>query len=861
MAGDSCKADKYKDILSRRRMAKGGRVDVEIGPVEVESAEAAAPDEEARKRAEWLARVEAEDKPVESAVPPWEYAQMAAGAPALAKLGVAAAKAGSKAFTATPVGQAIRAFNAPDEMGALFRQIADTGMEPFSKRYVGKEGTEGFNALARQVEAVPFKERASRALEAFRRKGIKTDDLPWNQPGPFKPSAAPASEYVVETASPSAGLTDTANGALPHKLAELLQSKVSPAQVQANGRIHFKDVADWQRLSDTARTEGETTVGKVLGDTSHDVGAFHKAASDLRGAQAVERAQARQATGAPALVSKGEVTSAPGEAAYKGKTPQQRNDATKELLRQYFEIKGEKLNAGGTVKRRAKLAPPMEEKVLIDSAIAAGMTPDEAMPLDAERLRRHAPLKGVDTLTGEIGEVSATPEFFKSLADKVGIQYLSFGGTAKSPDELARDEFEDSGLGIPSGHPAMLGHATGADAPHKIVGVNTAPVQITEQIPHAELTAPPTDARPAAVTQSVPQHAEPAPKRNTLEDIEADRQAALEDARAGWGTTIGRALSNAALSFAGRPNIDFAAGDRARRNEINAEAKLRRDNYVHTPGEELARNTAMADSPLSGTFQKLVDGAVGQEGFAKDLPASAAKDVLGLINQVRQGQLSVDQMKLRLEEMRRKEGHDARMESIASRNADANMLRATKAGTKQEQDIIGKYRAEDAGKNSPGYAQAQKDIGYLNKLDELLSKNGGDISTQDLPVVAGELGRLATGGEGNQHMQQALSAETAEGRLNNVLRYFTGKAGSAGYKDIVNNEIKPYIAGIRKVVERQLRQHHVDKLKKWESSLPPEFVAAERTRLGEEFPESQVERRSRSVPAEHDVSDLGAVYR
>ena len=82
-------------------------------------------------------------------------------------------------------------------------------------------------------------------------------------------------------------------------------------------------------------------------------------------------------------------------------------------LQQLMELFGPMETQGPEPRDRAhllallerRLTPQQEEQRLIRDAVDAGMDPAEAVPLDAEQLRRHRPLKRVDTLTGEEGEV------------------------------------------------------------------------------------------------------------------------------------------------------------------------------------------------------------------------------------------------------------------------------------------------------------------------------------------------------------------------------------------------------------------------------------------------------------------------
>ena len=409
--------------------------------------------------------------------------------------------------------------------------------------------------------------------------------------------------------------------------------------------------------------------------------------------------------------------------------------------------------------------------------------------------------------------------------------------------------------------PALRGEGTGIPEAH-VSDINTFPVHIDEEIPHPKLVAPPVPrgAEQQQLRNAVDHEAVKEEGPNALDQIEAQRHRDIESTRPSIGVQIGRAIANGALGFAHQAPIDFAGQDRAARNDINAEAKAQRDAYISSPIESAARESALKSSPISGVMRRLVDQAVGEPGFASQLNAGQAKEAFGLINQARQGEISIEQLKSNLRRLENQERHEATMEGIAQQNANANTLRASREGNKQEQDIEAKYRAEDSGRNAKDFQTAQGDSLVLRKLKEVLSENGGDISLTTLPVLAGELGKLATGGEGNQHLQEALSQPTLQGRVNALLRYFGKGNVSAGYKDIIEKDVKPYVAGIERAVNEKLHSYHQGKLNKWKSSLSPDFVADEQARIDQEFPTGETKKKS-ALPPAAGAEELGAILR
>lgn len=86
----------------------------------------------------------------------------------------------------------------------------------------------------------------------------------------------------------------------------------------------------------------------------------------------------------------------------------------RDALRQYLEHFGTQEPEGPEVGSRAellaharrRLTPQQERAKMLMDVINAGASPEEMTPLTGEQLKHHRPLKRVDTLTGEEGEIA-----------------------------------------------------------------------------------------------------------------------------------------------------------------------------------------------------------------------------------------------------------------------------------------------------------------------------------------------------------------------------------------------------------------------------------------------------------------------
>lgn len=484
---------------------------------------------------------------------------------------------------------------------------------------------------------------------------------------------------------------------------------------------------------------------------------------------------------------KGRISNAsdlPGQAAHpQGLSPKDVFSKQKDVLNQYFESKGlPKYAKGGTV-------APAEE------------------PHDGS--------------------------IYHCAADAV--HNFAFGGLVPSEDDqhVARPEM-----------PALRGQATGAPE-QKISNVVVEPVKdvVAYDVGHP-VTIDEDQGEPgqAKLDQAAQRESAKTDGPNALDEIERQRRQDLEDAKPGTGSTIARAISAGLMGFAGQKPIDFAARDKATRDEINAEAGRRKDAFLGQPGELAGRDAAVADSPVSTRLRKLVGQITGNPDLASGMSAGEVKNAGPFVQEYLQALRAGDAQRIQVAKLKLEAQHNAVTErqgddrnETAARMADAAMLRAGKADKNHEDDVMSKYlQAQSSARNSPDYAQAQKDEYALDKLDKLLEKP--DLDTDDIAKLKVELAKIASGGEGSQHIQDELGQPTVRGRAALLWRQLTGQPGSAGYKAIVEKSIKPYLRDIRGVVKNRKASHDSAALEKWAPLLTPDFVAAEKARINGETP-------------------------
>lgn len=389
-------------------------------------------------------------------------------------------------------------------------------------------------------------------------------------------------------------------------------------------------------------------------------------------------------------------------------------------------------------------------------------------------------------------------------------------------------------------------------------------------VPQAEL-APQSAPVPQAVQQpsadpkvavgdaQLRQDDDPGLRRLAL--IERMRAQALKGAEPTGGDRALRGIGSALTAFGGGKPTDFAAEERAKRGEINAGFDRQRTDFLSGPSEIAARNAHDASSKDSTQFRGLVAKTLGVD--VNGLSAAQVTAALPFIQTANAAKASGNQLDLQreLEKGRQaveahKEDVDAQKLEIDRQNAESNRLRALQAGAAHGDSKIENYfKAEEALKNAPDVRQADLDILAIKKINEILANP--DPDTNAIAKLKAELAKIATGGEGSQHLQDELGRPTLRGKLSEAIQMVTGQPGSAGYKDIIKQSIKPYVNDIDRVVRQQRIQHELDVLKKHASTLDPAFV---RQRHQQILDEAKSDVAATSSNPLDKYKELGAVH-
>lgn len=337
---------------------------------------------------------------------------------------------------------------------------------------------------------------------------------------------------------------------------------------------------------------------------------------------------------------------------------------------------------------------------------------------------------------------------------------------------------------------------------------------------------PSADPKVAVGDAQLRQDDDPGLRRLAL--IERMRAQALKGAEPTGGDRALRGIGSALTAFGGGKPTDFAAEDRANRGEINAGFDRQRSDFLSGPGEIAARNAHDASSKDSTQFRGLVAKTLGVD--VNGLSAAQVTAALPFIQTANAAKASGNQLEFQQSVERgrqvveaHKEDVDAQKLEIDRQNAESNRLRALQAGAAHGDSKIENYfKAEEALKNAPDVRQADLDILAIKKINEILANP--DPDTNAIAKLKAELAKIATGGEGSQHLQDELGRPTLRGKLSEAIQMVTGQPGSAGYKDIIKQSIKPYVRDIDRVVRQQRIQHELEVLKKHASTLDPAFV-------------------------------------
>lgn len=440
------------------------------------------------------------------------------------------------------------------------------------------------------------------------------------------------------------------------------------------------------------------------------------------------------------------------------------------------------LNKAPVVKvaQKRRLDRDAEDNKIIDDAVVAGMDPDtEARPAD---LAHHAPVK-VGVVTDPLDTIEGVALAHGGTAGGLGhhiakqlyqhllehVQRYAEGGEVELPSDGIKDNMQP---GNAFAHPA----------------------------PHVE--------------------APKAPEHSQLDDIEAERLAALKANEPSQGTRLGRALSNGLLGFAGRAPIDFAAGDRAAAKEINAEAGRKQAHYLGLPGAEAQRSAALGDSNVSSRARLLAGRILGDPAALDDLSAQqvaalqpligaavsqkTAESAMALKNAIEQRKLENEQAKLsqqdrKLDQADRKLGIDQQRANsydyAAHKTSDHFNLGR---GDKVTQQLIGVRGAKDVQNAMEATRRAQNAEALLNKQ--------GDLSPAEFALLSQELGNIASGGHPPEAIAHIMAPDTLEGRFAAFKQYLSGAQGSAGLEDL-RNAFKDYLRKLEQVSRGTIARH------------------------------------------------------
>lgn len=370
-------------------------------------------------------------------------------------------------------------------------------------------------------------------------------------------------------------------------------------------------------------------------------------------------------------------------------------------------------------------------------------------------------------------------------------------------------------------------------------------------VPPAALASAPAPAAPApAPTAPTPLSAHPvaaegdaAVKANDdplakLQAIEDQRSASLKEAEPGVASRIGRVLSSGLLGFAGKAPIDFAAGDRANRKEINDKADKSRKEYLSAPSELAARNSSVAGSTESIQMRGLVGKIIGDSSLTQNMSASELKGagpfiqeylkakqagntlamqqaVAALKHSVEVAHVNIDAGKLKVSQAQL---------PINQQNADANMIRANKSSNKEQSTMDRATLAAYAStKAAPDYAQALNNESYIRAIQPFLDQKE-PLTARAIKLMISNIAKIEGGGVASQHVIDELTSPTVQGRLSDAIEHLTGNPGDAGYGEIVRKFIKPYVQKLAEA-QKQTKKAHADRvIGAYEGSASPEVI-------------------------------------
>jgi hypothetical protein len=272
-----------------------------------------------------------------------------------------------------------------------------------------------------------------------------------------------------------------------------------------------------------------------------------------------------------------------------------------------------------------------------------------------------------------------------------------------------------------------------------------------------------------------------------LDKIESARRKALEDTQVSGGKQALRVISSALTAFGGGTPIDFEARDRAKRAEINSEADRQTRTYIGAPAAELERQSAVSESPVSLRLRETFGTVTGKPEIFQGLPASLMISVgLPLFREWQAGQISKDELARRmLQAAETSDYHRAQLALGQERNDIARMKAAEDKGKRHDEAVHKVDQMLAGARGLPDYRNAREAIRNIDSALALAQKP--NLSQQEVELLAGEIGKVATGGAAPEGLVKMLAAPTLQGRVEMARRFLSGKPGDAGYKTIMDN--------------------------------------------------------------------------
>lgn len=312
-----------------------------------------------------------------------------------------------------------------------------------------------------------------------------------------------------------------------------------------------------------------------------------------------------------------------------------------------------------------------------------------------------------------------------------------------------------------------------------------------------------------------------------LDEIEAERVAANKDAGPSVLQRIGRAISGAGNGFAGRAQIDFQAGDRAKVAANNAEADRLKKNYIGRPGEQLEHDSGVTGSKVSLNRQKLVDNFLGQPGATAGMSAAESKQVEGLMAQ----SLKLKQEGKLMEAKAIQDQIQNQFRERAQNTADNNTA-VRKQGIEQshEDNVANRQAAntrvgistQDSGRGDTGYQKAGDAIRRIGTMQDFLNRPANHpVTVREFETFSGELANAINGGP-DQELAKKLSELNASGQVAKMKEYLTGHPEDAHVQQQLKQVYAPYVAKLL-AASRGYQAEHMNRVSEPLNAAGPGF--------------------------------------